>query len=273
MSSYWPSLGGHVISISQGLLSLLWGMSPRCPAAWSCVTWGREAGHEAEPRPMVMQGAVIMTSYQELTAAGENSPLFAGCCRAKKVINRDLSGGTPPGVCSVEHKVKGKVCPGFHSVNPPATLPSSSSDNPPPLAPEGLCTTACLHSPRVPWRNKAQRQGSGRRTSAPSETRPESEFGTHLEHIQLPNGSEAHITEESLTNSYTTKVDERNKTFEWMNVKRSQHRAGKFCKKIYPFKQGEINLYDFNCAWNFIYFSSKTFLKLFSHSKVVSELE
>lgn len=31
-----------------------------------------------------------MTSYQELTAGGESSLLFTGCCRAKEVTDRDL---------------------------------------------------------------------------------------------------------------------------------------------------------------------------------------
>lgn len=39
-----------------------------------------------------------MTSYQELTAGGESSsPLFAGCRRAKEVINQDLDGAAQPG--------------------------------------------------------------------------------------------------------------------------------------------------------------------------------
>lgn len=46
---------------------------------------------------MVMQGEeVIMTSYQELTAGGESSLLFTGCCRAKEVTDRDLDGSTVP---------------------------------------------------------------------------------------------------------------------------------------------------------------------------------
>lgn len=52
------------------------------------------------PRPMSMQGEVIMTSYQELTAEGESGHLFTDCCRAKEVINLDLGSRTPPEPCS-----------------------------------------------------------------------------------------------------------------------------------------------------------------------------
>lgn len=52
MSSYWPRPGGHVISITQGLLFLLWGMSPRSSSRLTTRYWM----HEAQQRPMIMQG-------------------------------------------------------------------------------------------------------------------------------------------------------------------------------------------------------------------------
>lgn len=83
--------GGHVISINQGLLFLLWGRSPRSSSRLAKRHWMHERpGMKWNLHPMVMQGGeVIMTSYQELTAGGE-SLLFTGWCRAKEVTDRDL---------------------------------------------------------------------------------------------------------------------------------------------------------------------------------------
>lgn len=54
-----------------------------------------EAGHEVKPPSNGYAGReVIMTSYQELTAGGESSLLFTGCCRAKEVTDRDVDCST-----------------------------------------------------------------------------------------------------------------------------------------------------------------------------------
>lgn len=61
-----------------------------------------------------------MTSYQELTAEGESSPLFTGCCRAKEVINRDLGGRTHPelGSRDEEGRLEVEVASGFNTPHP-----------------------------------------------------------------------------------------------------------------------------------------------------------
>lgn len=59
------------------------------PGQASLNAW--EAGHEVKPPSNGYAGReVIMTSYQELTAGGESSLLFTGCCRAKEVTDRDV---------------------------------------------------------------------------------------------------------------------------------------------------------------------------------------
>lgn len=59
------------------------------PGQASLNAW--EAGHEVKPPSNGYAGGeVIMTSYQELTAGGESSLLFTGCCRAKEVTDRDV---------------------------------------------------------------------------------------------------------------------------------------------------------------------------------------
>ncbi|XP_071332372.1 homeobox protein Hox-C1a [Trachinotus anak] len=193
-----------------------------------------------------------MTSYQELTAEGESSPLFTGCCRAKEVINRDLGGRTLPELASrdEEGKLEVEVASGFNSPHPRyLTLANSltlctSSDSPPPPPPppplpplcetlEGFSSPACPHSSRVPWRCRAQGQGSPGRgycASVGSETRL-SDFGSPTEqiHIYSHNGPEIHVAVGSSASSdcNVAGVDERSKTFEWMRVKRSQHRAAR----------------------------------------------
>ncbi|KAG7228311.1 hypothetical protein INR49_009175 [Caranx melampygus] len=190
-----------------------------------------------------------MTSYQELTAEGESSPLFTGCCRAKEVINRDLSGRTQPQLArrDEEGKLEVEVASGFNPLHPRyLTLSNSlalctSSDSPPPPPPspppppceplEGFSTPACPHSSRVPWRCRAQGQGSPGRgycVSNNSETRL-SDYGSPTEqiHIYSHHGPEIHVAVGSPASSdcNVADVDERSKTFEWMRVKRSQHRA------------------------------------------------
>ncbi|KAM7404754.1 hypothetical protein PAMP_012073 [Pampus punctatissimus] len=175
-----------------------------------------------------------MTSYEELTAEGESSPLFTGCCRAKEVINRDLGGRTHPELCSREEREL-EVASGFISPHPRYLTFSNSltrctfSDSPPPPpceTLEGFSTPACPHSPRVPWLCRAQGQdspGRGYCESNNSETR-HSGFGPLAEQIQISSGGGAEIHSSDCN---VAETDERSKTFEWMKVKRNQHRAGR----------------------------------------------
>ncbi len=188
-----------------------------------------------------------MTSHQELTAEGESSPLFTGCCRAKEVINRDLDGRTHPelGSRDEEGKLEMEVASGFNTPHPRyLTLSNSltlctSLDSPPPPPPppcetlEGFSTPACPHSSRVPWRCRAQGQGSpGRGYCASNNNEPlQSGFGSPSEHIQIysHNGPEFHVAVgcSAGSDSNAADMDVNSKTFEWMRVKRSQHRTGK----------------------------------------------
>lgn len=252
MSSYWPRPGGHVISINQGPLFPLWGMSPRSSSRLTMRYWMHERpGMKWKPVQWLCRGEVIMTSYQELTAEGESSPLFTGCCRAKEVINRDLGGRTHPELCRrvEEGELEAEVASGFNTPHPRyLTLPNSltlctSLDNPPPPPPppcetlEGFSTPACPHSSRVPWRRRAQGQqqgspGRGRRASNINDNTPQSAYGSLPEHFQIycRNGPEIHVAVGSSAGSDRAgaDVDVNSKTFEWMRVKRSQHRAGEF---------------------------------------------
>ncbi|CAJ1085165.1 homeobox protein Hox-C1a [Xyrichtys novacula] len=181
-----------------------------------------------------------MTSYQELTAEGESSPLFTGCCRAKEVINLDPDCRTHPELCS--RGEEGKVTSGFNSRQPhyltlsnSLTLCSSLDSPPPPLPPpgtlDGFSAPACPHSSRVPWRRRAQGQGSpGRGYCASSnEETGQSGFGSPTEQIQIcsQNGPEIHVDvgSSATLDCDVAAVDVNRKTFEWMRVKRSQHRA------------------------------------------------
>lgn len=180
-----------------------------------------------------------MTSYQELTAEGENSPLLTGCCRVKEVINQDLGSRFHPelGGRDEESKVEVEVASGFYS--PHLTLCTASDSPPPPPSRfetlEGFSTLACPHSSRVPWRCRAQGQGSpGHRYRASNKEKPH-RFGSLTEEIQIypQNSPEIHVAvrSSSSSDSIEADTDERSKTFEWMRVKRSQHRAGKFLSK------------------------------------------
>ncbi|KAM3617164.1 uncharacterized protein V6R79_003110 [Siganus canaliculatus] len=186
-----------------------------------------------------------MTSYQELTAEGESSPLFTGCCRAKEVINRDLDGSTHPELCSrdEEGKLEFEVASGFNAqhsryltLSNTLTL-CASLDSPPPPARyetlEGFSTPACPHSSRVPWRCRAQGQsstGRGYCVSNHSETL-QSVLGPLPDHIQVDsqNCSEIQVAVGSSAGSDSNgaDLDVNSKTFEWMRVKRSQHRAAR----------------------------------------------
>ncbi|XP_029361307.1 homeobox protein Hox-C1a [Echeneis naucrates] len=186
-----------------------------------------------------------MTSYQELTAEGESGPLFTGCCRAKGVINRDLSCRTHPelGGGDEEGKLEVEVASGFNSpharyltLSNNVTL-CTSTDSPPPPAPcealEGFPAPACPHLSRVPWRRRAQGQGSpgrGRCASNNSQKRI-SDFGSHTEqiHIYSFHGPEIQVSEGGSASSdcNVAGVEGRSQTFEWMKVKRSQHRPAR----------------------------------------------
>ncbi|KAK1898590.1 Homeobox protein Hox-C1a [Dissostichus eleginoides] len=187
-----------------------------------------------------------MTSYQVLTAEGKSSPLFTGCCRAKEVINRDLNGRTLPELDShdVEGKLEVEVASGFNTPHPRyLTLSNSltlctSLDSPPPPPPppcealEGFSTPACPHSSGVPWRCRAQGQGSAGRGSYCASNNNEtlqSGFGSLTETIQScsRNGPEIHVAmgRSAGSDCNVAHMDVSSKTFEWMRVKRSQHRA------------------------------------------------
>lgn len=95
ISSYWrrPWRGGGARHLHQSGAAV----SPlrkvptvvQPPGQASLNAW--EAGHEVKPPSNGYAGReVIMTSYQELTAGGESSLLFTGCCRAKEVTDRHL---------------------------------------------------------------------------------------------------------------------------------------------------------------------------------------
>ncbi|XP_029974115.1 homeobox protein Hox-C1a [Salarias fasciatus] len=194
-----------------------------------------------------------MTSYQELTAEGETtSPLFTGCCRAREVINRDLSGRSHPELCSRdERETPGlEVASGFYSprltpctssdIPPPPPPPPSPPPPPPPTPPQlepfqGFSTPACPHSSRVPWRCGAQWQDSPGRGSGPCASRGAGTsrgFGSLTPQIQTCShgGPEIHVAVGSSAGSDCNGAgtDERSKTFEWMRVKRSHgHRAAR----------------------------------------------
>ncbi|KAF1390466.1 hypothetical protein PFLUV_G00058370 [Perca fluviatilis] len=184
-----------------------------------------------------------MTSYQELTAEGESSPLFTGCCRAKEVINRDLDGRTHPelGSRDEEGKLEVEVASGFNSPHPRyLTLSNSlalctSLDSPPPPCEtlEGFSTPACPHLSRVPWRCRAQGQGSPGRGFCASNNNETLRSGvgslTEQIHIYSRNGPEIHATTGSSAGSdcNVAYMDVSRKTFEWMRVKRSQHRPAR----------------------------------------------
>ncbi|XP_044067503.1 homeobox protein Hox-C1a [Siniperca chuatsi] len=190
-----------------------------------------------------------MTSYQELTAEGESSPLFTGCCRAKEVINQDLDCRAHPelGSRDEEGKLEVELASGFNTPHPRyLTLSNSLTlctflDSPPPPPPppppceplEGFSTPACPHSSCVPWRCRAQGQGSpGRGYSASNNNEPlQSGFGSLTEQIQIysQNGPEIHVAVGSSVGSdcNVADMDVNSKTFEWMRVKRSQHRAAR----------------------------------------------
>ena len=188
-----------------------------------------------------------MTSYQELTAEGESSPLFTGCCRAKEVINRDPGGRAHPelGGRDEEGTLELEVASGFNTPQPrysrvsnSLTL-SNSLDCPPPPPPpppcnteERLSTPACPHSHRVPWWRRAQGQpapGRGCCCASGDEQTLHSDFGSLPDqiHLDFHSGPDIHVAV-GTSAGVDRDVDVNRKTFEWMRVKRTQQRAGKF---------------------------------------------
>lgn len=158
-----------------------------------------------------------MTSNEELTAEGETSPLFTDFSRAKQVINLDLS---HPEICTRQEE-------GKHELKAASGLCSSVAS---PLA--GFSSSASPHSRRVPWRRRAQEQDSPGRTLLNNDETRNCAFWPHAgqNHNSSVKNREIHIPVESWASSNCdgAPADERKKTFEWMKVKRSQHREGEF---------------------------------------------
>lgn len=194
-----------------------------------------------------------MTSYQELTAGGKSSPLFTDCCRAKEVINPDLDGRTHPELSSLgeEGQVEFEVASGFNTPHPRYLTVSNSLtlctslDSPPPPPPppppyntqEGFSTPACPHSSRVPWRCRAQGQGSPGRGYCASNHNETllSGFGSLPEYSQIASHKVA-AGNSNAPDCNVADMDVNSKTFEWMRVKRSRHRAGMSFLNLYVAK-------------------------------------
>ncbi|KAL6119589.1 uncharacterized protein ACO6RY_04131 [Pungitius sinensis] len=179
-----------------------------------------------------------MTSYKELTAEGESSPLFTGCRRAKEVINRDPDGSTHPELSSRDEEGTSevKVASGITAPRPRCSNSCTFLDNSPPPACETLesfAPSACPHSSRVPWRRRTHEQGSPGRGHCASNINGTllSGFSSPAQHIQIysRSGPGIPVATGSPTGSdrNVTHMDVSSKTFEWMRVKRSQHRAGR----------------------------------------------
>ncbi|KAM4609955.1 homeobox protein Hox-C1a [Polymixia lowei] len=187
-----------------------------------------------------------MTSYQELTAEGESSPLFTGCYQPKEVINRDLDHRN---VLELRTGEDGNLdgASGFLSDPQHLTISNSNagtealtlytfSDNPPLSQAQGFLTPACPLSSRVPSRCRAQGQDfSGLRYCASTDNNEvHSDFGSLNERIQIYsyNGPKIHVAVVENSAALDSRCDianinERSKTFEWMKVKRTQHRTAR----------------------------------------------
>ncbi|XP_034446388.1 homeobox protein Hox-C1a [Hippoglossus hippoglossus] len=185
-----------------------------------------------------------MTSYEELTAEGESSLLFTGCCRAKEVTRGDPGFGTRPDPAEGEPEGE-EVASTFNPLHPhyftlsnTLTLCTPSSDSPPPPPPPplfdtlgGFSTPACPHSSRVPWRCREQGQGSPGRgdcaSAAGSGAGGRTDCGSLTEQIRIYSHHDPETEGRSSAGADCTVAvtHGRSKTFEWMRVKRSQHRA------------------------------------------------
>ncbi|XP_041859886.1 homeobox protein Hox-C1a [Melanotaenia boesemani] len=173
-----------------------------------------------------------MTSYYELTAGVENSPLFTDFSRAKEVINLDLGGRSHLELssCYEEGKLEVEAASELYSSYLTVCNPPDSPPPPPHCGTlEGFFTPASQHSCRVPWRCRAQ--GSlGRGYSNKNETR-HCNLGPLAKqiHTSSKNSCEFHVAMGSSNSSDCNgaATDDRRKTFEWMRVKRSQQRAAR----------------------------------------------
>ncbi|KAM9752556.1 uncharacterized protein ACNS7B_009008 [Menidia menidia] len=175
-----------------------------------------------------------MTSYQELTAEEQSSLLFTDFFRAKEVINLEVGGGSHPELrrCQEEGKQEVEAPSGFYSA---CLTGLTSPDSPPPPPPEplrgstgGCCAPASLHSWRVPRRLRAHSSPGGGRAHGEA---GQSGFGSSPEHVQtsLNDGREIHVAKGSWVHPGRngTAADDRMETFEWMRMKRSQHRSAR----------------------------------------------
>lgn len=173
-----------------------------------------------------------MTSYHELTAERETSPLLTDSCRAEEVRNLDLldAGGTHPEL-RTPHALQVDAASGFYPTF--LTLCSPPLPPPPTLPPReplgGFSTSA---SSRVPWRCRAR--GSPGRGDSNNNNNNNNESKVFQQLCLEPRGEEIHNSLNkdskipfSVENSDWRGADGRETTFEWMRVKRSQHRTGK----------------------------------------------
>lgn len=166
-----------------------------------------------------------MTSYHELTAEEENSPLLTDSCRAEEVRNLDLldAGGTHPELRGPHALQVDAAASGFY---PPFPTLDSPPLPPPPTPPPrwslgGFSTLA--------WSRRAR--GSPERGDS-----NDNNESKELQQLCLePRGEEIHNSPNkdskiplSVETSDWKGADGREATFEWMRVKRSQHRASKF---------------------------------------------
>ncbi|XP_034027489.1 homeobox protein Hox-C1a [Thalassophryne amazonica] len=164
-----------------------------------------------------------MSTYQ-----GENSSLFTGCCRAKEVITRDRGCRTHPELCIREDGTpRGEVASRFFLFDSNAlTLCTTPASPPRPRETLG----SLPHSSRVPRRCRTQGQSSPGRTSRGASNNYNSEarsgFGSLAEQIQNCSGN-SHAAVGGSASCDINGMDERSETFEWMKVKRSQHRAAR----------------------------------------------
>ncbi|XP_054905378.1 homeobox protein Hox-C1a [Poeciliopsis prolifica] len=162
----------------------------------------REAGHELHSRPMIMQGK----GDNDILSGGESSPqLFA-----KEVTVLDPGGRSNP-------ELEVDASPGFYL---PLCAPSDNSAPPLPLPPqcgepEWLPTPASPHSSSVTWRCVAK--GSIAETH-------HCYFGSLTEELGSSFNSGA---AEGCLDCGAALDNRSNKTFEWMRVKRSQHRTSR----------------------------------------------